>query len=95
MKPLPVYVADHWKISEAVYGLQRPPLAPVSEAMRALRHCESEPSNVHHWVELMVAALEGALRCPATAYSVSQALMNKQAELGARKYVNSQVMQFR
>lgn len=86
MKTLPEYAQEHAAISRRAYGMTRAPHTPVHELQSKTRTVIDDPSSLYGWVDVIIAGFEGAIRGGATPYAVAQALMNRQAEMGSRKY---------
>ena len=85
MKTLPTLIQELWELSKRAYGLQRPPEMAYHHLMSTTRTVHDNAQSLYGWVDVILAGIEGGLRSGATPYALSQAIINRQAELGARK----------
>ena len=86
MRDLPTFLAAQKTISEAAYGRQRHPGAPVADVGAALQRANGDPLDLYVWVDLILAGVEGALRSGATPFASAQALVNRQGQMEATKH---------
>jgi Protein of unknown function (DUF550) len=86
MKTLPEFLTTQLEISKRAHGDTRAPLVPLYELQTALRHAHESPNNLYVWADIVMAAIEGALRSGSTPFAIAQALVHLQTQAGARKY---------
>ncbi len=87
MIDLATFITQQDAISKRQYGLQRNIVSAVIDAQGIARALQREPHETRLWADLMLAAVEGALRSGSTPFLVAQALATAQTHLGNQKFL--------
>lgn len=71
--------------SGRIYGSSRSTHSVMGDISDAFRAAGQDPKNLKAWVQLVMAAMEGACRSGNTSFAVSQALHNELTMLSSGK----------
>lgn len=86
MRDLPTFLAIQQDISRKAYGPQRSPNSAALDCGDALGHARENPIDLYAWVDLAMAAFEGALRSGNTPFAIAQAMTNRQSEMATKRW---------